>query len=180
MNAKPELEIYADDVACAHGATTGELDDDQVFYLQSRGIPQAEARALLIKAFLADVFDEIEDDVLRGQFVDRVDHWLANRSAVQSGKGSCCMNAPMKTTLNIDAVRGDFPILNRTVYDKPLVYLDNAASAQKPRQVIEALSHVYEHEYANVHRGAHYLSGGDHDNFRGKSKESAGFHQCTE
>ena len=55
-------------------------------------------------------------------------------------------------------VREDFPILNPRPYGKPLAYLDNAASAQKPRQVIERVTHAYEHEYANVHRGLHYLA----------------------
>ncbi|MDB5571929.1 MAG: sufS [Hyphomicrobiales bacterium] len=55
-------------------------------------------------------------------------------------------------------VREDFPILNERPYGKKLVYLDNAASSQKPRQVIERLTHAYEHEYANVHRGLHYLA----------------------
>lgn len=59
---------------------------------------------------------------------------------------------------DVDRVRQDFPILSREVYGKPLVYLDNAASAQKPRQVIDAVSHAYAHEYANVHRGLHFLS----------------------
>ena len=51
VDAKPELEIYADDVVCAHGATVGELDATQLFYLTSRGIPEAQARAMLIEAF---------------------------------------------------------------------------------------------------------------------------------
>ena len=55
-------------------------------------------------------------------------------------------------------VREDFPILKTRPYGKPLAYLDNAASAQKPRQVIERVTHAYEHEYANVHRGLHYLA----------------------
>ncbi|MCP8940289.1 cysteine desulfurase [Alsobacter sp. SYSU M60028] len=59
---------------------------------------------------------------------------------------------------DLDAIRADFPILSEKVYGKPLVYLDNAASAQKPRQVIERMVHAYEHEYANVHRGLHYLA----------------------
>ena len=59
---------------------------------------------------------------------------------------------------DIEKIRADFPILSMQVYGKPLVYLDNAASAQKPRQVIERLTHVYEHEYANVHRGLHFLA----------------------
>ncbi len=62
------------------------------------------------------------------------------------------------TAYDVEAVRRDFPILSRTVYGKPLVYLDNGASAQKPQAVIDAVSHAYGHEYANVHRGLHYLS----------------------
>ena len=62
------------------------------------------------------------------------------------------------TEYDIDAIRADFPILSRDVYGKPLVFLDNAASAQKPRQVIDAVSDVYETSYSNVHRGLHFLS----------------------
>ena len=69
------------------------------------------------------------------------------------------MNAPTPAApYDVAAVRRDFPILSRTVYDKPLVYLDNAASAQKPQQVIDTIAHAYGAEYANVHRGLHYLS----------------------
>ena len=63
-NAKPELEIYADDVICAHGATVGELDDDQLFYLKSRGISMDQARKILIKAFLQDIINESVDETL--------------------------------------------------------------------------------------------------------------------
>ena len=59
---------------------------------------------------------------------------------------------------DVEAIRADFPILSREVHGKPLVYLDNGASAQKPRQVIEAVKAAYETEYANVHRGLHFLS----------------------
>jgi len=59
---------------------------------------------------------------------------------------------------DVQAVRGDFPILQRTVHGKPLVYLDNGASAQKPQVVIDAMTQAYSMEYANVHRGLHYLS----------------------
>jgi cysteine desulfurase/selenocysteine lyase len=62
------------------------------------------------------------------------------------------------TAYDVGSYRRDFPILSEQVYGKPLVYLDNAASAQKPRQVIDAVRYVYEHEYANVHRGVHYMS----------------------
>lgn len=64
----------------------------------------------------------------------------------------------IKREFKIEDVRADFPILSRTVYDKPLVYLDNAASAQKPKAVIDTMSATMEMEYANVHRGLHYLS----------------------
>ncbi|MEM9999887.1 MAG: cysteine desulfurase [Pseudomonadota bacterium] len=59
---------------------------------------------------------------------------------------------------DVEKIRADFPILSKQIYGKPLVYLDNGASAQKPRQVIDAVSNVYEDNYANVHRGLHYLS----------------------
>jgi len=64
-NAKPELEIFADDVKCAHGATVGELDKTGLFYLESRGLPPAEAKALLLRAFIGSVFDGIADDAER-------------------------------------------------------------------------------------------------------------------
>ena len=69
-------------------------------------------------------------------------------------------HAPERGAANydVDHIRTDFPILFREVYGKPLVYLDNGASAQKPRAVLEAMDHVYRFEYANVHRGLHYLS----------------------
>jgi cysteine desulfurase / selenocysteine lyase len=69
------------------------------------------------------------------------------------------MNAPLShSAYDVEAIRRDFPILSRTVYGKPLVYLDNGASAQKPQAVIDAVTHAYSNEYANVHRGLHFLS----------------------
>src|SRR6476469_7336813 len=65
---------------------------------------------------------------------------------------------PAATPYDVAAVRRDFPILSREVYGKPLVYLDNAASAQKPKAVLEAMNKIYTEEYANVHRGLHFLS----------------------
>ncbi|MCP4072429.1 MAG: cysteine desulfurase [Hyphomicrobiales bacterium] len=61
-------------------------------------------------------------------------------------------------SFDVEKIRADFPILSRQVYGKPLVYLDSGASAQKPKIVIDAISHTYENEYSNVHRGLHYLS----------------------
>lgn len=64
-NAKPELEIFADDVKCAHGATVGELDANALFYLASRGVPPAEAKTLLLRAFIGSVFDGVGNAVQR-------------------------------------------------------------------------------------------------------------------
>ena len=61
-------------------------------------------------------------------------------------------------SFNVEKVRADFPILSRQVNNRPLVYLDNGASAQKPQVVIDAVTQAYTAEYANVHRGLHYLS----------------------
>ena len=63
-----------------------------------------------------------------------------------------------KGGFDVERVRADFPILSREVYGKPLVYLDNGASAQKPQAVLDAIAVCYGEEYANVHRGLHYLS----------------------
>jgi cysteine desulfurase/selenocysteine lyase len=67
-------------------------------------------------------------------------------------------NAMLTPSYDVERIRQDFPILSEQVYDKPLVYFDSAASAQKPRAVIDAISNVYETQYANVHRGVHYMS----------------------
>ena len=67
-------------------------------------------------------------------------------------------NAVLTPSFDVERIRQDFPILSQQVYDKPLVYFDSGASAQKPRAVIDAISNVYETEYANVHRGVHYMS----------------------
>lgn len=64
-NAKPELEIYADDVKCAHGATVGELDRQALFYMVSRGMDPATAKTLLLKAFVAGVFDDVSDEAVK-------------------------------------------------------------------------------------------------------------------
>lgn len=79
FDAKPELEIYADDVACGHGATAGELNHDHLFYLTSRGIPVAEARALLIAAFAGEAFETIHDETIRAALAAHAEAWLLRR-----------------------------------------------------------------------------------------------------
>lgn len=74
--AKPELEIYADDVQCAHGNTCGQLDEAAVFYLRQRGIPEAEARAMITRAFLIEALPDWLDETVRGNVEARIDAWL--------------------------------------------------------------------------------------------------------
>jgi Fe-S cluster assembly protein SufD len=75
VDCKPELEIFADDVKCSHGATVGELDAEQMFYLRSRGIPDAEARSILVRAFLAEALDAVTDKTIRGRLDAAVEQW---------------------------------------------------------------------------------------------------------
>jgi len=79
MNNKPELEIFADDVACGHGATCGGLSQDQIFYLQARGIPYADAESLLLEAFAGELADEIQNEALVGTFRTEIATWLNER-----------------------------------------------------------------------------------------------------
>ena len=80
VNLKPELEIFADDVKCAHGATVGELDRAALFYLASRGVPPAEAEAILTRSFVADAIGRIGEDAVRDAFQADADRWLEARA----------------------------------------------------------------------------------------------------
>jgi Fe-S cluster assembly protein SufD len=77
IDSKPELEILADDVKCSHGATAGELDETGLFYLRSRGIPEAEARQLLMTAFIAETVAHIGHDDVRAVMERLVGEWMA-------------------------------------------------------------------------------------------------------
>lgn len=78
-------------------------------------------------------------------------------------------------TLDVEAIRRDFPILHQQINGKPLVYLDNAASSQRPRAVIDAISRYYENDHANVHRGVHTLSQRATDSYEGAREIVRGF-----
>jgi Fe-S cluster assembly protein SufD len=80
MNNKPELEIFADDVQCGHGATCGQLDEDLLFYLMARGLPKVEAESLLIQAFLGEAVEFVENESLRDALIAYVEGWLAARA----------------------------------------------------------------------------------------------------
>jgi Fe-S cluster assembly protein SufD len=74
--AKPELEIYADDVKCSHGSTSGAIDETALYYLRSRGVPLKAAQSLLVLAFLAEAIAEIEDEAIADDIRNRLEGWL--------------------------------------------------------------------------------------------------------
>lgn len=86
MHTKPQLEIYNDDVKCSHGATTGQLDADALFYMRSRGIPEQEARTMLMQAFMVDVIDMVKMEGLR----DRLRHLVEKRFYGQQASCADC------------------------------------------------------------------------------------------
>jgi len=77
FSTKPELEIFADDVACGHGATVTEIDRNHLFYLMARGVDEKTARGLLVKAFVAEVIEELEDEAIVEALETRLDAWFA-------------------------------------------------------------------------------------------------------
>jgi Fe-S cluster assembly protein SufD len=81
MDNKPELEIFADDVVCGHGATVGALDPEQIFYLRSRGLPKPEAEAMLLEAFGVEAIDRVADEALAAALRERLQAWLKGRAA---------------------------------------------------------------------------------------------------
>ena len=76
ISVKPELEIFADDVVCAHGATVAEIDHDHLFYLMARGVTEKTARALLVKAFVAEIIEELDNEPLVEALEAKIDNWL--------------------------------------------------------------------------------------------------------
>ncbi len=81
---KPELEIFADDVKCSHGATAGELDASALFFLRARGIPEAEARAMLVEAFLVEAMDAVESEAMRGLVANCARLWMRRHAGEAS------------------------------------------------------------------------------------------------
>ncbi len=88
MDTKPELEIYADDVKCSHGATVGELSELELFYLRTRGIDEVTARDMLVSAFLAEAVSELRDESLAAAFAERIAGWVDARHEDQREKAA--------------------------------------------------------------------------------------------
>ena len=156
INSKPELEIFANDVKCTHGAAIGQLDDAAMFYLRSRGLGVAESRAMLVHAFAGDILNRVKIAPVRD----------ISRRHPDGPSAPCRVTQPFATrrepaSRRPSTFRGsgsDFPILSQKIHGKPLVYLDNAATTQKPQAVIDAMVRSYAEDNANIHRGVHLLS----------------------
>ena len=81
IDSKPQLEIYADDVKCSHGATVGALDENQLFYLRARGIPAEEARAMLVQAFLVEAVEGVTDPLAQAALAEAIEGWWEREAA---------------------------------------------------------------------------------------------------
>ncbi len=204
MNSMPALEIYADDVKCTHGSSSGPVDEDQVFYLRTRGVGLEAARHLMTYAFAADITRRIRVEPVRRRLEEYMaaqhglplDLRITDLARMTKRCGNCnffgfvpvrfsrsfrgegarficahgyefsshaCSIFPSPSSnghpvFDVRKIRADFPILQTTAHGKPLVYLDNAATTQKPRAVIDRLVRYYETENANIHRGVYELS----------------------
>ena len=159
IDTKPQLEIYADDVKCTHGATIGQIEENALFYLRSRGIDETSARKLLLVAFANECLDRMKARC-RAQHVEKLINELSDgaaparvRSADAAEKLGAKLDDHRGRKIDVNRDRGrrklraatlresahDFPILQQQVHGKPLVYLDNAATSQKPQAVIDAI-----------------------------------------
>jgi hypothetical protein len=156
VNTKPELEIYADDVQCAHGATVAQLDEVSLHYLRTRGVSREEAEVMLSFGFINELIDGLPWHRCGTTCAAAGDPLRPGSRTVEAPAVS--LQAIASEAFDATRVRRDFPILAQSVNGQPLVYLDNAATTQKPEAVIEAIANYYRHDNANVHRGVHTLS----------------------
>ncbi len=164
INTKPELEIYNDDVKCAHGTTVGQLDAMQQFYLQSRGIPAAEAKRMLSLGFVNELLMTLPHEEVAQWATPWLEAELAPPRQLESPPRDG-YSGPARTISDFD----------QQVNGKPLVYLDNGATTQKPVAVLAALDNYYRTVNSNVHRGAHYLSDEATGQFEGARETVAAF-----
>ena len=189
VNTKPELEIYADDVQCAHGATVAQLDESMLHYLRTRGIPADEALVLLSYGFINALVEKqglspCETTSSPCWQITSVRTWLWTLTMLRADvpEGRVCPAAryqdkPM--SFNVEEIRAQFPALKQEVNGRPLVYLDSAATTQKPQAVIDAIVHYYPRDNANVHRAAHALSGRATSAFEDSRRVTAEFLGCA-
>ncbi|MFQ5620283.1 MAG: SufS family cysteine desulfurase [Candidatus Nanoarchaeia archaeon] len=135
----PGMEVEPADVQAGHAASTSQINSEHLFYLMSRGLTEDEARKTIVMSFLGSVLGEHVNAEL-----------IAKHLVFEKSKPVSLRTHGMR--------RSDFPIFSKNVCGKSLVYLDSAATTQKPLVVIEAMRKFYVEENANIHRGLHTLS----------------------
>jgi len=86
IDTKPQLEIHADDVKCTHGATIGQIDEDAIFYLRSRGIAEASARTMLLSAFARESLGRVKNELIRKHLEGLVRQWLSSRKPLKEAR----------------------------------------------------------------------------------------------
>ena len=126
---------------------------------------EKQAQALLIQAFVGEAIETIADDGLRETRGRAGERWLAARGIIMHP-------AVSNGAYDVMRLREDFPALAMQIHGKPLVYLDNAASAQKPNAVLDRMHKAYTSEYANVHRGLHFLANAATEAYEGARSRS--------
>ena len=137
-DANPILLIDEHEVTAGHAASVGRVDPEEMYYLMSRGLRKEEAERLVIRGFLGSVLTAIPVKEVQQELVAVIE-------------GSYLHDRCPK-------VKQAFPILDQVVNDEPLVYLDNAATTQKPEAVLKTIAAYYHQDNANVHRGVHTLA----------------------
>ena len=168
---KPELEIFADDVQCGHGATAGALDEDLLFYLMARGIPEKEAEALLIQAFIGEAIEGIEHAGLREALMDSAAQWLAEREA-----DACIRQSATALTTSSASARISRSWRCRSTASRWSISTTPPRRRSR-RRCSTGCMQAYTSEYANVHRGLHYLANAATEGLRGRAREGAGLPQ---
>ena len=117
---------------CTHGAAIGQLDEDAIFYLRARGLTYAEARDMLIHAFAGEILDRVKIEPLKRGARSGCSTRSWRRTSRRSTRHDSRIAAAGRARSTSQRVRADFPILREQVHGRPLVYLDNAATTQKP------------------------------------------------
>ncbi len=129
---------------------------------------------MLVRAFLAEALDPVAHEAARARAGSARSTRLVGAGRPHERRSP---PSPLPRTLDVARIRADFPILSQTVRGKPLVFLDSAASAQKPRAVIDAMRDAMETQYANVHRGLHWMSERTTDAYEARAR--CGRRRCS-
>ncbi len=173
-DCKPELEIFADDVQCGHGATAGALDEDLKFYLMARGIPETEAESLLVQAFVGEAVEGIEHAGLRDALMEQVVAWLRARGGKPCPLEHCIpqsATAPMTSTASARISRSS---ACRSMASRWSISTTPRRRRSRNR-VLDRIQQAYTSEYANVHRGLHYLANAATEGYEGAREKVRAF-----